>query len=136
MPLAPLLADARPGVRVVVVSDFLGDEAEVRSAGRALMAGHCDLHAVHVVAAEELDPPTRPIRAVDPESDRIARPFDETMRTAYDARFAEWRRDTATAWRHAGATWTTVSTADDPALAVRRIIGASSGASVVEAAGR
>lgn len=135
-PLASLLADARPGVRVVIVSDFLGDEEETRSSGRALMAGHCELHAVHVVAAEELDPAPRAIRAVDPEAATIVRPFDESMRPAYLTRFAEWRRDTVAAWRHAGATWTTVSTADDPALAVRRVISASSGASAVEAVGR
>src|SRR5688500_12077207 len=28
IPLAPLLADARPGVRLVVISDFLGDEEQ------------------------------------------------------------------------------------------------------------
>ncbi|HEY5546675.1 MAG TPA: DUF58 domain-containing protein [Gemmatimonadaceae bacterium] len=131
--LAPLLADARPGVRIVVVSDFLGDEEQTRTAASALSAANCDVHAVQVIAREELAPSASAIRATDPEDPSITRPFDEAMRSRYDADFAEWRRMVATAWRHAGATWTVVTTDEDPALAVRRVIGASSGEAQVGA---
>lgn len=126
--LAPLVADARPGARVVIVSDFLGDEEGTRTAAAALVAAHCDVHAIHVIAREELEPAARSIRAVDPEDPGVVRPFDDTLRDRYTARFAAWRDGIAVAWRHAGATFTPVTTADDVALAVRRVIGASSGA--------
>ena len=132
-PLATFLADARPGVRVVLVSDFLGDEPAVRQSAGALLAAHCDVHAVHVVAQEELAPARQAIRAIDPENASIVRPLDEVMLSRYSANFAEWRRRIAASWRHAGATWTMVTTSEDPAMAVRRVIGASSGGVVVEA---
>lgn len=131
--LAPLLADARPGVRIVVVSDFLGDEEPTRKAASALLAARSDVHAVHVVAYEELDPSGQAIRAVDPEDASILRPLDDVMRARYVANFSEWRERTAAAWRHAGATWTSVGTDEDPAFAVRRVIGSSSGEAVVHA---
>lgn len=127
VPLAPLLADARPGVRIVVVSDFLGDEPATRMSAGALVAARGDVHAVHVVAREELEPAAQAIRAIDPEDSAIVRPLDEVMRARYEANFAEWRQRIAAAWRHAGATWTTVISDEDPAMAVRRVIGASSG---------
>lgn len=123
--LAPLLATARAGLRIVVVSDFLSDEPELRRAVRGLAAAGSDVHGVHVVAREELDPPARVMRAVDPEDPSVARPFDETSRAVYLRRFATWRDDMAREWRQAGASWTEVSTADDPVLAIRRIVGAS-----------
>ena len=125
--LAPRVSDVRKGARVVIVSDFLGDEEETRVAAKALMAANGDVHAVHVVAKEEVEPASDAIRAVDPENEAIARPFDETMRARYLANYASWRADTAAAWRHAGATWTTVTTGEDPAIGIRRVITASSG---------
>ena len=128
--VAPLFADARPGVRLVVVSDFLGDEEASRTAVSALVSAHCDVHAVHVVAREELDPDSRAIRAQDPEDQSIARPFDDALRSRYVANFTEWQQRVAAAWRHAGATWTTVSTDEDPARGARRVISASTGGPV------
>jgi uncharacterized protein (DUF58 family) len=132
-PLAPLVADVRPGARLVIVSDFLGDEEQARVAATALLAAHTDVHAVHVVAREELEPPSRAMRAVDPEDGTISRPFDDSMRSRYLSNFSTWRQDVATAWRRAGATWTTVTTGEDPALGVRRVISASSGETVADA---
>jgi uncharacterized protein (DUF58 family) len=131
--LAPLLADARPGVRVVVISDFLGDESETRTAAGALLAAHSDVHAVHVVAREELEPTRQAIRAIDPENASLVRPLDDVMWARYAATYADWRQRVAAGWRHAGATWTMVMSDEDPALAVRRVIGASSGDVVREA---
>lgn len=125
--LAPHVGNIRAGARVVIVSDFLGDEESTRVTAKALMAANSDVHAVHVVAREEVEPATDAIRAVDPENELIARPFDESMRTRYLANYAGWRADTAAGWRHAGATWTTVTTGEDPAIGIRRVITASSG---------
>jgi len=123
-PLAPVLGALRPGARVVLLSDFLGDERDLLRASRGLGASGGDVHAVHIVAREELDPPRRVARAVDPEDHAVARPLDDGSRDTYLARFAEWRGRTAHEWRRAGAAWTEVSTAEDPVHAVRRIVGA------------
>jgi uncharacterized protein (DUF58 family) len=125
--LAPLIADARPGVRVVVVSDFLGDEEQSRVSASALIAAHCDVHAVHVVAREELEPGGQAIRALDPENASIVRPLDESLRARYLSNFEQWRQAVAAGWRHVGATHTVIRTDEDAALAVRRVISASSG---------
>jgi uncharacterized protein (DUF58 family) len=131
--LAPHVSDIRAGARVVIVSDFLGDEGPTLVAARALMAANSDVHAVHVVAREEIDPQADAIRAVDPEDELIARPFDESMRARYLANYVSWQADTAAAWRHAGATWTTVTTGEDPGIGIRRVITASSGEIVLVA---
>ena len=123
-PLATFLADARPGVRVVLVSDFLGDEPAVRQSAGALLAAHCDVHAVHVVAQEELAPARQAIRAIDPENASIVRPLDEVMLSRYSANFAEWRQRIAASWRHTGATWTMVTTSEDPAHRDQFVLGA------------
>lgn len=118
-PLAPALADLRAG-RVAVVSDFLGDrDATVRALG-ALAAAGTDVHAVHVVAREELEPPGT-FLAVDPETRTTRRPFAAPSRTAYRAAFDAWRLETARALRGAGAAVTEVVTDESPAHAVRRI---------------
>lgn len=132
-PLATLLADARPGIRIVVISDFLGDEPAARTSAGALLAANCDVHGVHIVAQEELEPSRQAIRAIDPEDASIVRPLDDMMRPRYAANFAGWRERIAASWRHAGATWTMVNTTEDPAMAVRRVISASSGGVVAEA---
>jgi uncharacterized protein (DUF58 family) len=122
--LGPVLSGLRPRSRVVVLSDFLGDEADARRAARGLAVAGSEVHAVHIVAREELDPPRRAARAVDPEDPAIARPLDADSRAAYQERFATWREQTAHGWRQAGATWTPVSTGEEPVRAIRRIIGA------------
>ncbi|HET7737298.1 MAG TPA: hypothetical protein VFK32_01875, partial [Tepidiformaceae bacterium] len=99
VPVAPLLADARPGVRIVIVSDFLGDELAIRASASTLLAANCDVHAVHVVAREELEPFRQAIRAIDPENASLVRPLDDAMWARYQANFAEWRRQTAEEWR-------------------------------------
>lgn len=121
-PLAAAVRDLRPGTRLVFVSDFLGDEADLRRLARGLSAAGSDIHAVHIVAAEELAPPRRVARAIDPEDDAIARPLDPERLAAYDARFGEWRATLAHEWRNAGAQYTMVTTGDDPARAVRKIV--------------
>lgn len=123
--LAPLLAraPARAGTRLVLVGDFLeGDLAEVRRAVAAHAAGGGEVHAVHVVAVEELDPPVNVRVAIDPEDVRLRRALDAGARAAYVARFADWRAELARGWRDAGATYTMVRTDEEPARAVRRIV--------------
>jgi hypothetical protein len=59
---------------------------------------------------------------VDPEHREVRRPLDAVSRAAYLAAFAEWRAETARAWRDAGATYTAVATTESPARLVRRVV--------------
>ena len=108
--------------RTVVISDFLSDEDALIRAGRQLVAQGTELHAVHVIARDELDPPPGTYIAVDPERPALRRPFDDEMHTKYRERFAAWRDALADRWREAGAHYTAV-VSDEPAdRAVRRVV--------------
>lgn len=121
-PLAPALSHVPAGCRLVLVSDFLGEDDDTVRQAAAHAARGGDVHAVHVVAAEELVPPRELALAVDPEDARVRRPFDAAARVAYDARFTEWRGALARRWREAGATYGLAVTDEPPARAVRRIV--------------
>jgi uncharacterized protein (DUF58 family) len=119
--MAPALERIRGGVRVVIVSDFLGDADATRRAAQALVASGSDVHAVHVVASEELELPRQSALYTDPEDASLVRPFDPEAQRAYAERFSAWRDESARGWRLAGATYTEVVTRDDAARSVRRI---------------
>ncbi len=122
--LAPLVArvPGGAGTRLVLIGDFLeGDLAGTQQAAAAHAGGGGEVYAVHVVAAEELDPPVGLRIAVDPEDARVRRSLDAGARAEYVAQFAEWRTALARTWRDAGAAYTLVR-ADEPAVrAVRRV---------------
>ncbi|MHB1224594.1 MAG: DUF58 domain-containing protein [Gemmatimonadaceae bacterium] len=119
--LAPALQAVTAG-RVAIISDFLGDaESLLRTAGVRLAAGG-DVHAVHVVAREELEPAGGSVLATDPEAPALARPLTSASRDGYLAAFADWRRELADAWRASGASYTMVVTDEPAAAAVRRIV--------------
>ena len=123
--LASELVGAASSARVVVVSDFLGDaEALLRAARSRLVAGG-EVWALHVVAAEELDPPTRAVLAADPERPDVRRPLTPASRDAYLAAFAAWRDELARDWRAAGAAYALVPTDEPAAHAVRRVVAPS-----------
>lgn len=134
-PVSGALALAPPGTRVVLLSDFLGDESDARRIVQGLSAAGSDVQAVHVVAREELDPPVTAARAVDPEDPSLSRPFDEETREAYAARFRAWREQIAHEWRRAGAQWTEVVTGEPAERAVRRVVGAAIAANATAARG-
>ncbi|MBV9878850.1 MAG: DUF58 domain-containing protein [Gemmatirosa sp.] len=124
-PLAPLVTHAQAaarGARLVIVTDFLGDAEPTRRAAAAHRAQGGEVYAVHVVDDAELDPPRGALLAVDPEQPDVRRPLDAASRAAYLAAFADWRAETARAWRDAGASYTVVATGEAPALAARRIV--------------
>ncbi len=126
-PLAPALLHIPARARLVIVSDLLGDEPALRGAAAARAAAGGDVHVLHVVSAEEIDPPAALALAVDPEDATIERPLDDAARQEYRQRFAGWRDDVARSWRLAGATYREVRAGDDPALEVRAVTTAGSG---------
>lgn len=108
--------------RVVVVSDFLGDEEAVRRACAARGSAGGDIHALHIVSRSELDPPVQARLVSDPEDESVLRPLDEGARVAYREQFAAWRAETARAWRLAGAAYREVLAEDDMAVVARRAV--------------
>jgi uncharacterized protein (DUF58 family) len=121
VPLAPLLADVRVG-RIALVTDLLQGRDEVIRALGALAAAATDVHVVHVVAREELEPGGT-FLAVDPEAREVRRAFAPAARDASRSAFDAWRLETARALRAAGAAVTEVVSDEPPAHAVRRIAG-------------
>ncbi len=122
-PLAPHVGDLQG--RIVVISDFLGDEDTTLAAARNARARGCEVYAVHVVDGAELDPPRAAALVADPEAPDVRRPLARETRAAYLATFAEWRAEVAQAWRSAGTEYTlTVSGTGGEAVArvVRRIV--------------
>lgn len=120
--LAPELVRIASG-RVVLISDFLGDaDALLRAAAVRVAAGH-EVHAVHVVAREELEPTRTSVLATDPEDPELQRPLTTASRDGYISAFAAWRQELADAWRASGAGYTMVTTDEAAAGAVRRVVG-------------
>lgn len=122
--MAPVLARGLKARRLAIVSDFLADEAGLRHAAQALVAQGVDLHAIHIVAREELEPTARTGMIVDPEQAALKRPLTPTSRAAYLAQFTSWREELARSWRLCGATFNEVVADEAPARAVLRILAA------------
>jgi uncharacterized protein (DUF58 family) len=125
--IAPVLRALTARTRVGIVSDFLGDADEMRRRAGEIAAAGGEVHAVHVVADDELDPPSRSILAVDPEDAAIARPLVAESRAAYLEQFALWREAIASVWRGEGLSYTLATTSEPASHIVRRIAGAASG---------
>ena len=121
-PLVPALTVLPPRHRVAIISDLLGSDADAlrRLAAERIVAGG-EVHVVHLLAREELEPPHRAISAFDAEHPEIARPLTEATRVEYVAAFTAWRAEVARGWRSAGASYTEVLTDESAERAVRRI---------------
>ena len=126
--ISAALAHTRARTRIVVISDLLGDADDIRRRAGEVAAAGGEVHAVHVVADEELDPPTRSMLVIDPEDATIARPFVADARAAYLERFGAWRAQLAAAWRGEGLTYTMASTGEPASRVVRRVAGGALGA--------
>jgi uncharacterized protein (DUF58 family) len=121
-PMSPALtAAARAAGRVVVISDFLGDADELLgNAARAIAAGK-EVHAIHVVAPEELDPPRETLLVSDPEEPDIRRPLTRDARDEYLKVYSAWRERLAHDWSEAGAAFTEAIVGEDAPDLIRRI---------------
>jgi len=123
-PLAgALTAAARSASRIAIVSDFLGDLDDVLKIARELIAAGRDVHAVHVIAAEELDPPRAVLLVTDPESSDVRRYMADSVRDEYLRSYAEWREATGARWLASGAAYRTVVVGKEPVShSVRRVV--------------
>jgi uncharacterized protein (DUF58 family) len=120
-PLAPVVASLRTP-RIAIVTDLLGDADELLRVARVHGVAHGEVHVVHIVAREEIDPPRRPILAADPEAPAVQGLLADPTRAEYQRAFAEWRSEMARAWRASGATYVEVVTGQPAAHVVRRIV--------------
>jgi len=127
LPLAPALRGVRSRIRVAIVSDFLGDADELRRRAGEVAAAGGEVHAIHIVADEELDPPARAILAVDPEDASLSRPLVAESRAAYLERFAAWRTELAASWRAEALSYTVARVSEPVSRVVRRVAGAALG---------
>lgn len=131
-PLSPALSTAaQAGGRLVIVSDFLGDAAELLGiASRWVVAGR-EVHAVHIVAREELDPPRESAMVSDPEVSEIRRPMIGEARDRYVEAFTAWREELAHDWSDAGISWTMAVPGDETTdHLIRRIAAVRAGAAI------
>ena len=99
-----LTAAARFARRVVLVSDMLGDLEATLAVARAERARAGELYAVHVIGAEEVDPP-RLARVEDPEDKTLRRTLSDSSHAEYRRRFGAWRAAVASSWCAAGVAY-------------------------------
>lgn len=123
-PLAPaVIAAGRVAARIVILSDFLGDLDDTMRAARQLIAAGCDVYALHVIAAEEMDPPDTISVVTDPESAEVRRTLTRETRDEYRRAFSGWLATTASSWQASGAAYRAIVTGREPVShAVRRIV--------------
>lgn len=106
-PLAPVAGDAmRRATRVVLLTDFLGDADDLIARARAWVAAGGELHAVHVVDQQELEPDRKARLLFDPERSELRRPMSDAARAEYIRRFDAWRAELARDLRNMGASYT------------------------------
>jgi uncharacterized protein (DUF58 family) len=122
-PLAPSVSIASQSAgRLVIVSDFLGDASEILAVAARLVAARREVHAVHVIAAEELDPPRDAAMVADPELPGLRRALIGETRGAYIAAFESWRDRIAHDFSDAGIAYTTAIVGDEtPEHLIRRL---------------
>jgi uncharacterized protein (DUF58 family) len=118
--LEPALALVGAHHRVVLVSDFLDDEETARGWAAERVRSGAEVHAVHVVADEEIAPAAASL-VIDPERPALRRSLGPETRAGYEAAFAAWRADLARSWRAAGVALTTVRDSEPADHAVRRV---------------
>jgi uncharacterized protein (DUF58 family) len=120
--VARVLSRAASEPRLAVISDFLGDSETTLSALRVAAAAGAEIFAVHVAADEELNPPTRPFLAADPEQPGFRRAMNDQNREAYLAAFAAWRERVAGELHAMNANYVLTPTRESVRDAVRRIV--------------
>ena len=113
---------AQSGGRLVIVTDFLGDAAELLTVASRLVAAGREVHAVHVIAREEIDPPREAATVSDPEAPDMRRALTSETRDLYVAAFGEWRDRIAHDFTEAGVAYATVIVGEEtPDHLIRRI---------------
>src|SRR5687768_7817524 len=113
-PLSPSVSiAAQSGGRIVIVTDFLGDAAELLTVSSRWVAAGREVHMVHVIAAEEIDPPRDAAMVSDPEASDVRRALTNDTRDAYITAYAAWRDRIAHDFTEAGVAYSTALVGDE-----------------------
>jgi uncharacterized protein (DUF58 family) len=122
-PLAPSVSiAAQYGGRLVVVSDLLGDAEELLTVASRLVAAGREVHAVHVIAPEEIDPSREAAMVSDPEAPSVRRALTGDTREQYVAAYAAWRDRISHEFTEAGVAYSTAVVGEEtPDHLIRRI---------------
>jgi len=118
--LAPLLASSR-AARVAVITDLLGDADALLAASRLNIAAGGEVVLLHLITAEELDPPVEAQMAVDPEQPSLRRSLDADGRRGYRAALDDWLDEMQGEFRSAGVRYVRALAAEPAARIVRRV---------------
>lgn len=117
--LAPLLASSR-AARVALVTDLLGDADALLSASRLRIAAGGEVLLLHLITAEELDPPAEAQLAVDPEQPALRRSLDVDGRRGYRAALDAWLDEMQGRFRDAGVRYVRALATEPAARIIRR----------------
>ena len=122
-PLSPSISIAsQSSGRLVILTDLLGDAAEILSTAGRLVAAGREVLAVHVIAREEIDPPSDAAMVTDPEAPNVRRALIGETRDAYVTAYAAWRDRIAHDFSDAGVAYTTVVIGEEsPEHLIRRL---------------
>jgi len=122
-PLAPSVSiAAQSGGRLVIVTDFLGDAPELLTVASRLVAAGREVHAVHVIAGEEIDPSHDSAMVSDPEAPDLRRALTGDTRDSYDAAYGAWRDRIAHEFTEAGVAYSVAIVGQEsPDHLIRRI---------------
>jgi uncharacterized protein (DUF58 family) len=113
---------AQSGGRLVIVTDFLGDSEELLTVASRLVAAGREVHAVHVIAREEIDPPREAAMVSDPEAPDLRRALTGDTREPYISAYAAWRDRIAHELTEAGVSYATAIVGEEaPDHLIRRI---------------
>jgi uncharacterized protein (DUF58 family) len=120
--LATPLERVRAEMRIAIITDLLGDDAEtLLTRARSLRVQGREVHLLHLVARHELalDPEVRLAR--DPEIPSVVRPMRRAEREQYTRAFSAFREQMRDRWRAAGARYHLVVDDQPVADVVRRV---------------
>lgn len=122
-PLAPSVSiAAQSGGRLVIVTDFLGDAEELLTVASRLVAAGREVHAVHLIAPEEINPASDAAMVSDPEAAATRRALTSDTREQYLASFGKWRDYIAHEFAEAGVVYSMAIVGDEtPDHLVRRL---------------
>lgn len=120
--LATGLATLPGRARIVMLSDFLGDEAELRARCAVQVSAGGEVLAVHLVSRAELSLPPDFAFVRDPEATAVERTIDAAARESYAVTFERWREALKGRWTSLGASYVCLTAEDDVARSARAVV--------------
>jgi uncharacterized protein (DUF58 family) len=121
-PLAPDVMRVAAGSRLVLLTDLLGDEADLRSVAATHFTRGGEVIVLHVLSRAELTLDPALALVEDPERRGTALPVDAASVPGYTESLGDWLDTTRREWVALGATYVRLVAEDDAVAAVRAVI--------------